>query len=205
MFVSTSISTVAQLAIVLLTALLLYWPLRGRERPPFVTFLGLGSPRLIGLIVGCFLGFVAAAGVLAIPGMAAIAGGQGSVVHGIIASGLDLEAVTTLIVLATVKTALSEEIFFRGLIAKRSVAWFGPVAGNAAQALVFGAVHFGLMLALRAGLLVAAAFGVFTTAMALTASLLNERLGNSTIWPGWAMHATSNLVSYLWIAYKLHA
>ncbi|MBW8734734.1 MAG: hypothetical protein JF571_10590, partial [Asticcacaulis sp.] len=47
----------------------------------------------------------------------------------------------------------------------------------------------------------AASFAAFTTAIALVAGLLNEKMGRGAIWPGWALHAGANLTSSLLLAY----
>ena len=105
-----------------------------------------------------------------------------------------------LVLVALVKTALAEEILFRGFIAKRLMAWLGFQWGNLIQALLFGLLHLVLFLTItqNPGLLT----WVFLSPaiMAWVVGYLNERMAGGSIWPGWAAHAAGNLATYLYFA-----
>jgi len=60
--------------------------------------------------------------------------------------GLGGPAIVTIIFTALLKTALAEEIFFRGFIAKRLIAVTNFQIGNVIQAILFGAIHLLLFL-----------------------------------------------------------
>ncbi len=199
--IDSLISAALQVGIVLLIAWLAYWPLRGKAKPSFVTFLGLGTTRPLALLIGVVIGVAGAVAWLMLPGMAAIAKSPGSVVADALKGGVTPEALTALAVTGAVKSALSEEILFRGLIGKRLYAWIGLTGGNLVQALLFGAIHLVLLLALHGPLEAAAGFAAFTTLFSLAAGLLNEKLGKGAIWPGWALHASANLTTALLLAF----
>src|SRR5690606_6806380 len=91
---------------------------------------------------------------------------------------------------AAVTTALSEEILFRGFLAKRLVSRLGFGAGNTLQALVFGAVH-GVLLTGTATETSGPSPAVWAAVVLLPAvqgwlmGWLNERLAGGSIVPGW--------------------
>src|SRR5690606_1814295 len=57
------------------------------------------------------------------------------------AAGLSPETVLALLLIAWVKTSLSEEILFRGFLGRLLIRRLGFAAGNLLQAAVFGIVH----------------------------------------------------------------
>jgi CAAX protease family protein len=118
--------------------------------------------------------------------------------------GPGLETVATLLLIAIVKTSLAEEIFFRGFVAKRLVHVVGFAAGNALQALLFGAVHLLLFRALIGALVFPLAFiFVFSTIGGWIIGFIKERQAGGSIIPGWIAHATANILSYTLIAFVL--
>jgi len=201
MLVSAVVSAVLQVAVVLVLGGLVYFPLRGKAKPSFVEFLGLGRTTELAVLAGVVLGAIGAVACLAIPGVAAAGRAPHSVVGDMVAAGLSGETVAALVVSAAIKTALAEELLFRGLLAKRLYAWIGFWPGNVVQALIFGGIHVGLMALLHGSAVVMAAFGLFAGLMALVAGWLNEKPGKGSIWSGWALHGTSNVVSYLCLAF----
>ena len=98
---------------------------------------------------------------------------------------------------AFVTTGFSEELIFRGVLAKRLIAWFGYGVGNAAQALVFGLLHVGLVRlgAPGSSLVTYALLGGFVTAMAWVTGWAMERRGEGSIVFPWMMHAGANLAT----------
>ena len=105
----------------------------------------------------------------------------------------------TAVIQALITTALAEEIFFRGFVAKRLIAWRGFAVGNIAQALLFGALHLALLLGTNAPLTLARWLLVLLipTVQGWVVAWLNERHGNGSVAPGWAAHATANLVTFI--------
>ena len=118
-------------------------------------------------------------------------------------SGVGPASVAVLLLTALGKTALAEEIFFRGFVAKRLMATWGFTAGNVAQAVLFGALHIGLFWSLTTNpLVLGVVFGGATTGAAL-AGYLNERLAGGSILPGWISHGLANVVSYTVVGFLL--
>ena len=195
MLISNLVSTLIQLAIVLLLCALAW--LFARKKQGFRAFVGLYPAPLRIFLLACLIGLVGPALFLPIARVRAVAGGPGTVIASVGASGLDAQAILALCILAIFKTAGAEEIFFRGLIAKRLIAWWGFPIGNMVQALIFGLVHLLLVLVARVDPLVMAVLCVFAGALGWVNGWLNERRGGGSILPGFGAHATANLVTYL--------
>ena len=195
MLISNLISTVIQLAIVLLLCALAW--LFVRKQQSFRAFLGLYPAPLRLFLLACLIGIVGPVVFLWIPRFRAVAGGTGTVIASVSASGLDAQAIFALCILAVFKTAAAEEIFFRGLIAKRLIALWGFTVGNFAQAAIFGLVHLLLVLVARVDPLVIAILCLFAGALGWVNGWLNERRGGGSILPGFGAHASANLFTYL--------
>jgi membrane protease YdiL (CAAX protease family) len=133
-----------------------------------------------------------------------LANGDNTVVGMIRDSGLSAETIGVVLIVAFLKTGLSEEIFFRGLIAKRLIAWLGFPIGNTLQALLFGAVHL-LIFVVPGGPafdpLAATAFVAVTGTAGWVMGWINERLGNGSIAPSWLMHGLGNAIAYPVLAF----
>ena len=99
---------------------------------------------------------------------------------------------------AVVTTALSEEILFRGFLAKRLIAWLGFGVGNALQALVFGAIHGFLFMGVSTGLSIIGWLAVvlLPSVQGWVMGWLNERIGNGSIIPGWCADAVTNVLTF---------
>lgn len=110
--------------------------------------------------------------------------------------GISMEAIITILIVAILKTSLSEEIFFRGFLAKRLIAVTNFQTGNILQAVVFGIIHTLLFMSITANAFFLAVIFVFPTIGAYLTTYINEKLGEGSIIPGWIAHGTSNLVSY---------
>lgn len=115
--------------------------------------------------------------------------------------GPGLSAVFTILIMAVVKTALAEEIFFRGFVAKRLIALLGFRAGNWLQALLFGLIHFLLFLSITDNPLFLAMILIFPTVGAYLKTYLNEKLANGSIIPGWIAHAAANITAYSFVTF----
>ena len=118
--------------------------------------------------------------------------------------GLQPAAVIILIVIAWFKTSLSEEILFRGFIAKRLVNWLGFELGNILQAVIFALIHVLLFWALsKAGILFLAFIFLFSGFAGYIIEYINEKFGEGSIIPGWIAHALGNTISYSVIAFLI--
>ncbi len=205
MLIEELVNTLVQLAIALAIAGGA-WLLFARRKAGLTRWLGLGAPA-----AGWWKGTIACGLVMAlvtIPllmfgGLAELAQGEGTVGAKFAGQPLTPTIIATLVLMACVKTALAEEILFRGLIAKRLIARLGFAAGNSLQAIVFGSVHL-LIFAVDGApeptlVAVAMLFGLPGFAGWIM-GYANERFGGGTIWPGWLIHASGNLASYAYFA-----
>jgi uncharacterized protein len=96
----------------------------------------------------------------------------------------------------------SEEILFRGLIARRLVAALGPVTGNFAQALIFWLMHLAIFHMITGewiSVLQATAF-VTSFGMGLILGWANIRRSGQSIGPSWILHGTANFSAFLTLA-----
>ncbi|MEM6361150.1 MAG: CPBP family intramembrane glutamic endopeptidase [Bacteroidota bacterium] len=119
------------------------------------------------------------------------------------AMGFGLESSIALLLIAVIKTGLSEEIFFRGFVAKRLIAVTSFRTGNMIQAIIFGAIHTLLFLNLTDNLLFLVSSFVMPAIGAYIKVYLNEKMAGGSIVPGWIAHASSNLIAYSIIAFVL--
>lgn len=116
--------------------------------------------------------------------------------------GLHADTIVILLLTAVFKTAMAEEILFRGLLAKRLISGLGFNGGNLLQALIFGLIHLLLFWKLvgAAGFPLIFIF-VFSTFAGWMIGLVNEKIGNGSIIPGWVAHGLGNLLSYTIFAF----
>jgi uncharacterized protein len=118
--------------------------------------------------------------------------------------GLSGTSIVVLIIIALFKTSLSEEILFRGFIAKRLTKGIGFKAGNILQALIFGIIHLLLFWQLTNTTL-APLIGIFifSTSAGWVVGYIKENHGEGSIVPGWIAHGLGNLISYFLIAFVI--
>ena len=161
------------------------------------TFLGLYSAPFRVVLAAGLISLVAATAFVSIDRVRALAGGPGTVIASLTADGTSTVAIASLCIVAVFKTALAEEIFFRGLVAKQLIGRFGFAIGNSAQAAIFGLVHLALVLVLRPDVPVIILLASFAAILGWFNGWLKERWAGGSIFPGIAAHATSNLVTYL--------
>ncbi len=105
-------------------------------------------------------------------------------------------AAFTILMVAIFKTALAEEILFRGFIAKRLIFITNFYTGNIIQSLIFGAIHVLLFITITQNLIVHLIIFLFTSVIAYISAYLNEKKANGSIVPGIIIHSTSNIISY---------
>ncbi len=117
--------------------------------------------------------------------------------------GLSASTLVIIAVVAIVKTGLSEELFFRGFVAKRLIAWLGFGTGNLLHAALFGIIHSLLFMTITDNWLFITVIFVFPTAGAYLSVYINEKLANGSIIPGWIAHASANVLSYSFVAFYL--
>ncbi len=116
--------------------------------------------------------------------------------------GLSGTSIIILLIVAIFKTALAEEILFRGFIAKQLTYKFGFKTGNLIQATIFGVIHLLLFWALTKATIIFLLFSfLFSFVAGWTIGYIKEKYANGSIIPGWIAHATGNTLSYAIIAF----
>ena len=110
-------------------------------------------------------------------------------------AGEGLKALPAVIFYAFLRTALSEEILFRGFVLKRIQDKAGFMAGNSVQALLFGLMHgipFSLVTkSISAFVLLTLLPGLFGWYQ----GWLNEKQWNGSIVPSWLLHGGINCIT----------
>jgi len=206
MLIQEIVNAIVQLVIVLLIASLV-WVAFGRKKSGFLRYVGLFAPtrRSVWVAFGLFFVCTALTGAFYfIPALQDAAAADNTVAGAIRRNGWSAETVTVILVVAGVKTALTEEIFFRGLIAKRLIGWLDFPVGNTVHALVFGAVHL-IIFAIPGGPAFTPLLGAAVLLLPGIAGWLmafaNEKAGNGSIAPGWIIHALGNAAAYPLLAF----
>lgn len=102
-----------------------------------------------------------------------------------------------------ITAGFSEELLFRGLIAKRLISWFGFKWGNIYQALIFWVIHFVLLRLMTDQWVSFTQISAFIMIMPMGLLLcsFNEQRANGSIAPSWLFHGTLNFATFLtlWI------
>jgi membrane protease YdiL (CAAX protease family) len=194
-FVNQLLSAVLQVAI--LTAIPFLWYLATHRRAAgFFRWIGLHHAGRVPVsyILGIFTGFLA---MMVLPYLWLYH--TGSLTY----SGFTLDAyksygwspltIGTILAWAIVQTSLSEEIFFRGFLAKRLVRVFGTRTGCAVQGLLFGLIH--LPAVWGKGFLPAAAVVGLTGGIGAALAWLSQEKAEGSILYGWMIHAAVNIIS----------
>ena len=136
--------------------------------------------------------------------ISAVLHAPGTVTHKLGELGIGPSAILLLLILAGIKTSLSEEILFRGFIGKRLMSLLGFQWGNFLQALLFGLLHIVMFWALMGAVW---PFLIYTFLLsgigAYVIGIINEKVGNGSIFPGWISHGVGNAVSYFLIAFVM--
>ncbi|QOR35056.1 CPBP family intramembrane metalloprotease [Clostridium sp. 'deep sea'] len=95
-----------------------------------------------------------------------------------------------------VKTALAEEILFRGFIAKRMISRFGFKLGNIIQCFIFGVLH-GILFYKLVGLITAILITLLISVSAWFSGWINEKQSGGSIISSWLLHGISNFIASL--------
>ena len=130
------------------------------------------------------------------PGILEAVTAPNTVIGKLRANGLSTTTFIALILKSLIQTSLTEEILFRGFVAKRLINWLGFTTGNLLQAILFGAVHLLIFAGQEFSLALAVGVVFFPGLAGWIFGYLNERVGNGSILPGWLMHGLTNLIAY---------
>ena len=203
--ISAVLSSVIQVLVFTAIPFAVYLVTRRRARG-FWEYLGLKRPERRTLSLAVVLALVLTPAMLAIfaaPALRGMLTAPNTVTGQLIEQGFTARTAILMVLYAAIQTSLSEEILFRGFLAKRLIAWLGFRWGNLAQALLFGSVHL-LLFAGPAGQALTparlAAVLATTSAVGWLLGWLNERRGNGSIVPSWLAHGLTNLITYTGLA-----
>jgi membrane protease YdiL (CAAX protease family) len=118
--------------------------------------------------------------------------------------GFNISSVSVLLIMALIKTSLSEEIFFRGFLAKRLINKLGFKTGNILQAMIFGLIHLLLFwLLTQTTFIPLIIILVFSSFAGWAIGYIKEKYANGSIIPGWVAHGLGNTLSYSIIAFVI--
>lgn len=206
MFVSELITSVIQVLVFALIPVIVYL-IRRKSARGFLKYMGFYRPERrtvwYALLASVVL-FLIMWGVFLATGAVEVLYDEATVTGMLRAAGLSFETVLSLLVIAWIKTSLSEEILFRGFLAKLLIRRFGFQVGNLWQAAIFGVIH-GLLILLVAAhqvsvwLIVLIVF--LSSAAGYILGWLKEQRGNGSLIPGWIAHGLGNTMGYFLIAF----
>lgn len=178
-----------------------------KERPEgFLRYIGLFKAPLNSIILVMLAGgLIGAAGILVSfisSSFREALHSPASVTGKMRAMGFSPVSVSILLITALIKTSLSEEIFFRGFIAKRLIKKFGYKTGNFSQSVIFGVIHLLLFYFIaKSGIAVTVFIFLFSSAAGYVIGFIKEKYANGSIIPGWIAHGLGNTISYFIIAF----
>lgn len=169
-----------------------WWLIKARRQERFFSWLGLRHIVIKdkrAFVVSFFMSFI----LLLVPGLIFILTlADRSNIAATQFAGKGISAVLQVLIHAFIQTGLSEEILFRGFLAKRLIKHLRFTAGNTIQALLFGLLH-GLMLFSYAGLLSAVAVTLITATAGWMMGYINEKQSGGSIISSWLLHALGNM------------
>jgi len=110
--------------------------------------------------------------------------------------GFEMHSVLILLMIALLKTSFTEEILFRGFIAKRLISVLGFQRENLLQAAIFAAIHSALFATITTNIAFLILIFIVPMTGAYISVYLNEKIGNGSIIPGWISHGFANVISY---------
>ena len=191
----------AVLQVLVFTAIPFFVYLIGHRRARgFFNYIGLHKPERRTMLYATLLAVAFVLPVLLLlsfsPSIREVVTGPNTVIGRLRSYGLSSVTIALLAIKAFFQTSLSEEILFRGFVAKRLISWLGFTAGNLLQALLFGLVHLLLFVGQEFSFPIAAGVVLFSGLGGWTSGYLNERVGNGSILPSWWMHAITNAITY---------
>ncbi|MDL2216085.1 CPBP family intramembrane metalloprotease [Ruminococcaceae bacterium OttesenSCG-928-N02] len=116
-------------------------------------------------------------------------------------TGWGIQTMVVTLIWACIQTSFSEEIFFRGFVAKRLIGKIGFLGGNLLNAVLFGGIHlFGVI---AYGFLPSAIIFLFTASIGFALGYLMEKKAEGSILPGWILHAAVNVLSTVIVSFYI--
>nr|WP_314948102.1 CPBP family intramembrane glutamic endopeptidase [Schaalia odontolytica] len=186
LLLSSVISSVVQLGLFLVIPFA-WWAFTARRSVGFASWIGLRWPTWDGR--RALLGVAMVIGAASTALLQSLSGDVPAARF----AGRGLGGLVPVLLFAIVQTSLAEEIFFRGFLGKRVIARWGFAPGNAAQAIAFGILHVAMFVSFADPIRLLA-IGILTGASGWIVGWLNEEGAGGSILPGWALHASANLL-----------
>ncbi|WP_212692748.1 CPBP family intramembrane glutamic endopeptidase [Vallitalea guaymasensis] len=106
------------------------------------------------------------------------------------------------IIYSFIQTGLSEEIFFRGFLAKRLINKFGFRIGNIVQGLLFGLMH-GIFFFWIAGVIGTIIIIVLTGMSGWVSGWINEKQSGGSIISSWVLHGLGNFTASIAVMFNI--
>jgi len=199
-------SAITQILVFALTPFLLF-VIKNKSAKGFLNYIGLKKPTKKANLLALLIIFLLAIPLLLLTTtneeFKSIMTNPQSTTGNIKQMGIGLETIITILIAAILRTSLSEEIFFRGFLAKRLIALTNFQTGNFLQALIFGIIHTLFFLPITHNALFLLVIFIFPAMSAYFQTYLNEQYANGSIIPGWIAHGTANLIAYSFVLFAL--
>ena len=188
------LSSVAQ-ALLFTLIPFLFWLIAARKKQSFFIWLGLRKPHCAKPGITLVITVAAAAAYILAMTLCLRILPAGVTTAGAQYAGQGINSALPVLLFAFVRTALSEEILFRGFLLKRIQNRTGFKMANAIQAILFGLMHglpFGLATrSAGVSLLLTVLPGLFGAYQ----GWLNEKRCSGSILPSWLLHGFMNLTT----------
>jgi len=186
----------------------LFFLFRKDKSVPFLKYIGFTKPTRKSIVysigVALLILFIGIIGVFLNEGFKEAVHAPNSVTGRFITMGLKPITFVSILIMALLQTSLSEEIFFRGFIGKQLINKLGFKRGNLLQGIIFGLVHFFLLLFLiKSSILTLIIIFIFTSFAGWMIGYIKEKYANGSIIPGWIAHGLGNTISYSIIAFLI--
>lgn len=174
----------------------IWWVCTARKKESFFSWIGLKKGHCKTSVMKMILFSVIVAGCyIAVTILCVNSLPEGITTAGSQFAGQGAAAIPAVIAYALIRTALAEEILFRGFFLKRVSAKFGFIAGNTVQALLFGLLH-GIPFGVSTGSAVTAVvMTVLPGVMGWYEGWMNEKQFEGSVLPGWMLHGTLNVIT----------
>lgn len=202
-FIEQLISSIFQVLLFGLLPFIWWLTTKKIHKSSFFTFLGikrLPSNQLFKVIFPSFVALIAfvSIGYFSIKSVSDI-----SILANSSFTSLTLWTTFSIILYSFIQTAFSEELFFRGFLAKRLINKLGYTKGNFIQSSLFGLTHVLLLLSKDNNLFMLIFIGIFTGGIGYILCYINEKLADGSILPSWLIHSCTNVISTLFIIFLL--
>jgi len=173
---------------------LIWWLITARKKENFFKWLGFRKVEHEGKWSGTIIKTVIAVAVYGTLTLVTVGQLEGVTKAGSAFSGEGAVAIPAVIAYGLIRTALSEEILFRGFILKRVQNKFGFAVGNTVQAILFGLLH-GVPFGIASHSVVALVVLTITpAAIGWYMGWLNEKKCGGSIVSSWMMHGIINVI-----------